>query len=154
MAKGDRVVIASLNKSAIAQGPASASGMVDVVAGVIKTKVHIDDLYADTSKPKPVQKQYRTPVSGLKREATAQRNSNTEINLLGMNVEDAIMEIDRFLDSGIINKLHTLYIIHGKGTGALRSGIHAYLKKHPHVATYRLGTYGEGESGVTVVELK
>ncbi|MEG2192063.1 MAG: Smr/MutS family protein, partial [Oscillospiraceae bacterium] len=149
-----RVIIASLNKAAIVQGGANSAGMVEVVAGVIKTKVHIDDLYADTSKPKQIQKQYRTPLTKVKRESSAVRSSNTEINLLGMNVEDAILEIDRFLDNGILSKLNTLYIIHGKGTGALRSGIHTYLKKHPHVASFRLGTYGEGESGVTVVELK
>jgi len=150
--KGDKVIIASLNKAAVVQGPANSSGMVDVVAGIIKTKVHISDLYADTSKPKQPQKQYRNVQSKVTK--TNERDSNTEINLLGMTVEDAILEVDRFLDNGVMRKLNILYIIHGKGTGALRSGIHQYLRKHPHVRTFRLGTYGEGESGVTVVELK
>ena len=151
--KGDKVIIASLNKPAVVQGPANASGMVDVVAGIIKTKVHISDLYADTSKPKQPQKQYRNVQSKVVRSDNV-RDSNTEINLLGMTVEDAILEVDRFLDNGVMKKLNVLYIIHGKGTGALRSGIHQYLRKHQHVKYFRLGTYGEGESGVTVVELK
>lgn len=151
--KGDKVIIASLNKAAVVQGPANANGMVDVVAGIIKTKVHISDLYADTSKPKQPQKQYRNVQSKVVRSDNV-RDSNTEINLLGMTVEDAILEVDRFLDNGVMKKLNVLYIIHGKGTGALRSGIHQYLRKHPHVKYFRLGTYGEGESGVTVVELK
>ena len=151
--KGDKVIIASLNKPAVVQGPANSNGMVDVVAGIIKTKVHISDLYADTSKPKQPQKQYRNVQSKVVRSDNV-RDSNTEINLLGMTVEDAILEVDRFLDNGVMKKLNVLYIIHGKGTGALRSGIHQYLRKHPHVKYFRLGTYGEGESGVTVVELK
>ncbi len=151
--KGDKVIIASLNKPAVVQGPANSSGMVDVVAGIIKTKVHISDLYADTSKPKQPQKQYRNVQSKVVHSDNV-RDSNTEINLLGMTVEDAILEVDRFLDNGVMKKLNVLYIIHGKGTGALRSGIHQYLRKHPHVKYFRLGTYGEGESGVTVVELK
>ncbi len=150
--KGDRVVIASLNKQAVVQGPANSRGMVDVVAGIIKTRVHISDLYMDTAKPKQPQKQYRNVQTKVAK--TNERDSNTEINLLGMTVEDAILEVDRFLDNGVMRKLNVLYIIHGKGTGALRSGIHRYLRKHPHVRTFRLGTYGEGESGVTVVELK
>ncbi|MBQ8603787.1 MAG: endonuclease MutS2 [Oscillospiraceae bacterium] len=151
--KGDKVIIASLNKAAVVQGPANSNGMVDVVAGIIKTKVHISDLYMDTSKPKQPQKQYRNVQPKVKRDSNG-RDSNTEINLLGMTVDDAILEVDRFLDNGIMQRLNVLYIIHGKGTGALRSGIHQHLRKHPHVRTFRLGTYGEGESGVTVVELK
>jgi len=150
--KGDKVIIASLNKAAVVQGPANSNGMVDVVAGIIKTKVHISDLYMDTAKPKQPQKQYRNVQTKVAK--TNERDSNTEINLLGMTVEDAILEVDRFLDNGVMKRLNILYIIHGKGTGALRSGIHQYLRKHPHVRTFRLGTYGEGESGVTVVELK
>ncbi len=151
--KGDRVIIASLNKQAVVQGPASSNGMVDVVAGIIKTKVHISDLYLDTTKPKQPQKQYRTQVSKVTRNENG-RDSNTEINLLGMTVDDAILEVDRFIDNAVMRKINTIYIIHGKGTGALRAGIHKFLKRHPHVAYFRLGTYGEGESGVTVVEIK
>ncbi len=152
--KGDKVIIASLNKEAVVQGPADNKGMVQVTAGIIKTKVHIEDLYLDTKtqkKPKNISAYRNTKVKSQDKEM---RTASSEINLLGMNVEDAILEIDRFIDMSFRNHLKTIYLIHGKGTGALRSGIHAYLKKHKSIAFFRLGNYGEGESGVTVVELK
>ena len=77
-----------------------------------------------------------------------------EINLLGMTVEEALMEADRFIDNGVMSGQSTLYIIHGRGTGALRKAIQSHLRRHPSVKSYRLGVYGEGEDGVTVVELK
>lgn len=80
--------------------------------------------------------------------------ATTEINVLGTTVEEAIFLIDKFLDDASLSKLTTIRIVHGKGTGALRKGIHQFLKTHAHVQSYRLGTYGEGEMGVTVVELK
>ena len=150
--KGDRVIIASLNKRAVVQGPANSNGMVEVMAGVIKTKVPITDLYPDITPPKKQNNKYKTPVSKVV--STNQRDSNMEINLLGMTVDDAILEVDRFIDNGVMHKMHTLYLIHGKGTGALRAGLHNHLKRHPNVASFRLGSYGEGDSGVTVVELK
>ena len=73
---------------------------------------------------------------------------------MGYNVEEAIFVIDKFLDDSILAKLQTVRIVHGKGTGALRNGIHKYLKTNSYVKSFRLGTYGEGEMGVTVVELK
>ena len=74
--------------------------------------------------------------------------------MIGYNVEEAIFVIDKFLDDCSLAKLQTARIIHGKGTGKLRDGIHAFLKNNPHVKNFRLGTYGEGEMGVTVVALK
>jgi len=156
--KGDRVIIGSLNKQAVAQGPANKDGMVDVMAGVIKTRVHISDLYQDIA-PASKQKQsggMRNVRQGTRNNTTsaATRNASMEINVIGQTVDEAIIEVDRFLDNCFMNRQHTVYIIHGKGTGALRSGIHQFLKKHKHVSYFRLGTYGEGEAGVTVVELK
>ncbi len=152
--KGDKVIIASLNKQAVVQDKEDSKGMVNVIAGIIKTKVHISDLYLDTTlqKQKPKHTQFRNTQS--KKSQNEVRSVHSEINLLGFNVEDAILEIDRFIDMSLRTHLRTVYLIHGKGTGALRNGIHTYLKKHPSVAFYRLGTFGEGESGVTVVELK
>lgn len=156
--KGDRVVIGSLNKQAVVQGPANKDGMVDVMAGIIKTRVHISDLYQDIA-PAPKQKQ----TGGMRNvrntgrnntSSAATRSASMEINVIGQTVDEAIIEVDRFLDNCFMNRQHTVYIIHGKGTGALRSGIHQFLKKHKHVSYFRLGTYGEGEAGVTVVELK
>lgn len=78
---------------------------------------------------------------------------STEINVIGQNVEDAIYVIDKYIDNCIIANISPIRIVHGKGTGKLREGIHQYLKKNKNVKSYRLGTFGEGEMGVTVVYL-
>lgn len=77
-----------------------------------------------------------------------------EINVIGQNVEDAIYIVDKYLDNCTISGISPVRIVHGKGTGKLREGIHQYLSKNPHVKSFRIGTFGEGEMGVTVVELK
>ena len=82
------------------------------------------------------------------------RTAKSEINVIGLNVEDAIFVVDKFLDDSCLAKLQTVRIVHGKGTGKLRDGIQKFLKTHSHVKTFRIGTYGEGEMGVTIVELK
>lgn len=82
------------------------------------------------------------------------KNVKSEINVIGLNVEEAIFVVDKFLDDASLSKLNTVRIVHGKGTGKLMKGIHKFLKTNPHVKSFRLGTYGEGEMGVTVVELK
>lgn len=74
--------------------------------------------------------------------------------MLGYTVEEATVVLDKYLDDCALSNLPTIRIVHGKGTGALRAGIHAFLKTHPHVKNFRLGTFGEGEMGVTIVELK
>ncbi len=79
---------------------------------------------------------------------------STEINVLGQNVDEACFAIDKYLDTCALSNLETVRIVHGKGTGALRTGIHKFLKTHPHVKSFRVGTFGEGEMGVTIVELK
>ena len=79
---------------------------------------------------------------------------STELNIIGMNVEEAIPIVDKFLDDATLAHLQVVRIIHGKGTGKLRNGIHSFLKKNGHVSNFRLGTYGEGEAGVTIVELR
>lgn len=82
------------------------------------------------------------------------KSISPEINVIGNTVEEATFVIDKFLDDASLSKLSTIRIVHGKGTGALRNGIHRFLKENAHVKSYRLGTFGEGEMGVTVVELK
>ncbi len=84
----------------------------------------------------------------------APKNVRTELNIIGMNIEESIFLVDKFLDEAALAKLETARIIHGKGTGVLGKGIQKYLKTHPHVKSYRYGTFGEGEMGVTIVELK
>mgnify|MGYP001142452347 CR=1 FL=1 len=79
---------------------------------------------------------------------------STEINLLGKTVDEAIMELDKYLDDAYIAHLPSVRIVHGKGTGALRTAVHQYLKRCKHVKSFRLGTFGEGDAGVTIAEFK
>ena len=82
------------------------------------------------------------------------RAANNELDIRGMMTDEADLAVDRFLDSALMGKLNTVTIIHGKGTGALRKAVHQQLRRHTAVKSFRLGRYGEGEDGVTVVELK
>ena len=77
-----------------------------------------------------------------------------EINLLGKTVDEAVSELDKYLDDALLSHLNSVRVVHGKGTGALRKGIHEYLRRQKHVKSYRLAEYGEGDAGVTIVELK
>ena len=74
--------------------------------------------------------------------------------MIGQTVDEAVANVDRFIDEAVLAGMSQLWIIHGMGTGKLRAGLHAHFRKHPNVADFRLGTYGEGESGVTVLTLK
>lgn len=82
------------------------------------------------------------------------KSISSEINVIGQNVDEACFSIDKYLDNCVLSGLPSIRIVHGKGTGALRTGIHKFLKSHPHVKSFRVGTFGEGEMGVTIVELK
>lgn len=96
-----------------------------------------------------------TPKSSVKATITSKSQFvSPEINVIGYNVEEAIYAIDKYIDNCSVAHLSPIRIVHGKGTGKLREGIHTYLKKHAHVKSFRLGTFGEGEMGVTVVELE
>ncbi len=85
---------------------------------------------------------------------STERSGKTELDIRGMTIGEAEIEVDKFLDEAVLSGLTNVSIIHGKGTGALRAGIHEYLRHHPHVRKYRLGRFGEGDIGVTIVELK
>ncbi|MFV0351024.1 MAG: Smr/MutS family protein, partial [Oscillospiraceae bacterium] len=100
----------------------------------------------ETAKGKKVTVSRQTPLG--------ERSSRSEINLLGKTVDEALMDADTFIDNAVMNGLTTVYIIHGRGTGALRAAIQKHLRGHKSVKTFRLGVYGEGEDGVTVVDLK
>ena len=93
-------------------------------------------------------------VSFSKNSKYKSQNISTEINVIGLNVDEATFLVDKYIDDCAIAKLSPIRIVHGKGTGKLRQGIHTFLKSNPHVKNFRLGTFGEGEMGVTVVELK
>ena len=96
-----------------------------------------------------VQKQTATSKS-----FTSRPHVKQQVDIRGHNIDEGIMEVDKYLDNIYLSGLSEVSIIHGKGTGKLREGIHEYLKKNPYVASYRLGVYGEGEAGITVVSMK
>ena len=152
---GQEVVIAEYDQLATVTSLPDRNGMVEVRAGIIKTKVPLSGLKAPDKLQKPQKKVGRTAPAP--RSATVQRverSASMEINLLGMTVEEALMETDQFIDHAVMNGQTMVYLIHGKGTGALRNAIHQHLRGHKNVKSFRLGRYGEGEAGVTVVELK
>lgn len=128
------------------------SNKVQVQIGSTKLFVELGKLSAVSSKnnkPRSGNKVNTSSISNLK-----SKTVSNKVNVIGLNVDEATFIIDKFLDDASISKLQKVEIVHGKGTGALRHGIHNFLKKHPHVKTFRLGTYGEGETGITIVEIK
>jgi DNA mismatch repair protein MutS2 len=145
---GDEVRVASLGQKG--QVVELTGSEATVQLGILKMKVNKADLELIKSAPaaKPVQ-QVATIVKRSRDE-----NIRTELDLRGSNLEEAIIETDRFLDESFLNGFGQVYVIHGKGTGILRAGLQDYFKRHKHVKSYRLGNYGEGGAGVTVVELK
>ncbi len=137
----------SFQKEGVVISHVSKESEVVVQFGSIKMSLPIADLEI-----KNQSKNSNKSQVNLKSQSKA-KNATTEINVIGLNVEEAIFVIDKFIDDSSLAKLSQIRIIHGKGTGKLRKGIHQYLKNNVHVKSYRLGTYGEGEDGVTVVEL-
>lgn len=150
---GQEVVIAQYDQTATVTALPDRNGLVEVRAGIVRTKVPLSGLAAPSKLQKAPEKKPRTQprTTSVQR---VERTASMEINLLGLSVEEGIMEAEKFIDQAVLNGQTTVYLIHGKGTGALRSGIHAELRKNKSVKSYRLGRYGEGETGVTVVELK
>ncbi len=121
---------------------------VQVQCGNMKSFVPISEISISTSKKS------HSNISSKSFSTIKSKNISSEINVIGQTVDEAIFVIDKYLDDCSLAKLKTARIVHGKGTGKLRSGIHTFLKKHPHVKSFRLGTFGEGEMGVTIVEIK
>lgn len=149
---GQEVLIAELNQIATVVSSPDRDGMVEVRAGILKTKVPLTGLCAPDKLQKKQSKPASRPASRV--QLNNDRKSNLEINLLGYTVEEALLEVDKFLDNAMLRGMQTVYIIHGIGTGALRSGIQSYLRTHKGVKSFRAGGYGEGQNGVTVVEMK
>ena len=148
---GDTVIIRDIGKSAKVLSPADKNGNVEVQAGSIKTRVKLSNLRLSESAPKKKEK-----PSGIKLQGESRLNmaAATRLDLRGMTVDDCIIELDRFMDTALRSGLNEFTIVHGKGTGALRSAVTRYLKSSPYVKSSRLGLYGEGEDGVTIVTLK
>ena len=149
--KGDRVMFVDIRKEATVLEDQKGDEVL-ILAGSMKAKVKVSSL-APVDKSKGTVAKTRT----VKRSATIDNNIRTaqsEIDIRGMTGDEAALELDRFIDSSVLGGLGTVWIIHGKGTGALKKAVHAYLRTNPSVKEFRFGVYGEGEDGVTVVTLK
>lgn len=148
---GDVVKIIKLDKEAtVLERP--QSGKVILQAGIMKVTVNIEDL--ELVEGKKQNKNKTDKYVSRKNFDIKNREVITEIDVRGYNSEQAIYDIDKFIDQAVLLNLTKLQIIHGKGTGVLRSAVHSHLRGHKAVSSFRLGTYGEGESGITIVELK
>jgi len=149
--KGDTVYVMALGRTASVLSGPDSKGMVELQSGPIKTRAKMENLRqvpaGTASKPKKNYKVQRT----IAKESDGPR---TEIDLRGKTVEEAIGELEGFVDRALLSHVNILYVIHGKGTGALRQAVNDWMRRCPQVRSYRLGQYGEGDTGVTVVELK
>lgn len=153
--RGDHVLIADMNKKGILASEPDGNGYVFVHAGVMKTKISIQKLRlieAEKAPSQPPMKSKGAAGSGVK--SKIDRRLQLELDIRGHNADEGVHEAGQFLDNAVLSGVCLVTIIHGKGTGILRKAIHQYLANHPSVKSYRLGVYGEGEDGVTIVELK
>ncbi|MDP4119927.1 MAG: endonuclease MutS2 [Bacillota bacterium] len=147
---GDNVLIFDIDKKATVLKLSDSNGDVLVMAGIIKTKVPLKNLRLLPENKTP-SIQGKTPRTVRSR---ADIHPMTEVDLRGMTADEAIMVLDNAIDSAILSGINQITIIHGKGTGVLRREVSVHLKNHKAIKTFRLGTFGEGESGVTIAELK
>jgi len=150
---GESVKVLSLNLNGTVSSLPDAKGNLFVQMGILRSQVHISDLEIIGEDTGITAKQMQKTSSG-KMKMNKTMTISSEINLLGKTVDEAIMELDKYLDDAYLSHLNQVRVVHGKGTGALRSGIHQYLKRQKHIKSYRLGEFGEGDAGVTIVEFK
>ena len=150
---GDRVVVKDFSTNAVVERLSSDGGFVFVADGFLKTKVPVQSVMLSTEKQiKAAQPRNRkVSAKGLK---PSQREQKRELDIRGFASDEGLLEVDRFLDEAVLAGVQTVYIIHGKGTGVLKKAVRAHLRRHPSVQSSRPGVFGEGEDGVTVVELK
>lgn len=145
---GDRIVIKGIGEGEVLE---FKNNNVFVKSGLLKTRVKLSDIMIlDKPKKKPVKTQHNV----YRTSSRADADVKTEIDMRGKTVDEALSELGLFIDRCVLNNIEEIRIIHGKGTGALRSAVTDYLKTHPNVSEYRLGRYGEGENGVTIAKLK
>lgn len=148
---GEDVDIVSLNRSGTVITSPDSKGNFQVRVGIMKLNVNISDV---RSKPKSAEKNKPNRQNASDKSFSKSMTLSSELDVRGETVDTAVMMIDKFLDDALLSSLSQVRIIHGKGTGLLRKGIHDYLKRLSYVKSFRLGVFGEGDSGVTIVELK
>lgn len=149
--RGDHVLIFDIDKKGILASDPDSNGNVFVQAGIMKTKVNVNKLRL--LEPEKVTMQNKK-VSTKNVRGKMQRTPSLELDIRGCAVDEGIHELDMFIDNAVLTGAGIITVIHGKGTGVLRQGIQNHLKKHPSVKSFRSGVFGEGEDGVTVIELK
>lgn len=149
---GDNVIIYDINKSAVVLSVDESSKTATVQAGIIKTRVDISNLRLEEGKKKTPPKRERSASASVT--SRAERSASTEVDLRGMARDEALMDLDKYIDNAVLSGIPSIAIIHGKGTGVLRTAVHQHLRHHKNIRTFRLGVFGEGEDGVTIAELK
>lgn len=150
---GESVKVLSMNLTGTVSSLPDSRGNLTVQMGILRSQVNISDLeIIEEPASYSVKSMKRTSKGKLKMSKSL--SVSPEINLLGKTVDEAVSELDKYLDDAILSHLSTVRVVHGKGTGALRKGIHEFLRRQKHVKSYRLGEFGEGDAGVTIVELK
>lgn len=149
---GDSVRVLSMNLKGTVSSLPNAKGDLFVQMGIMRSQVNLRDLElipdVETVNPRTT----RTGTGKIKMSKSA--SVSTEINLLGKTVDEALAELDKYLDDAYLSHMPSIRVVHGKGTGALRKAVHNYLRRQKHVASYRLGEFGEGDAGVTIVTFK
>lgn len=149
---GESVKVLSMNLTGTVSSLPDARGNVTVQMGILRSQVHISDLeIIEEVSPYAPKRMNRTSKSKIKMSKSL--SVSPEINLLGKTVDEAVAELDKYLDDALLSHLNSVRVVHGKGTGALRKGIHEYLRRQKHVKSYHLAEFGEGDAGVTIVEL-
>lgn len=152
---GDSVKVLSMNLKGTVHTLPNAKGDLYVQMGILRSLVNINDLVLiDDESTSPIAKKYGGGSSSGKIKMSKSSSVSTEINLIGMTVDEAIAHLDKYLDDAYIAHLPSVRIVHGKGTGALRSAVHAHLKRQKYVKSFRLGEAGEGDAGVTIAEFE
>ena len=152
---GDSVKVLSMNLKGTVHTLPNAKGDLYVQMGILRSLVNINDLVLiDDESTSPIAKKYGGGSSSGKIKMSKSASVSTEINLIGMTVDEAIAHLDKYLDDAYIAHLPSVRIVHGKGTGALRSAVHAHLKRQKYVKSFRLGEAGEGDAGVTIAEFE
>lgn len=150
---GESVKVLSMNLTGTISSKPDSRGNVTVQMGILRSQVNISDLeIIEDVNPYSPKAMKRTSKGKIKMSKSL--SVSPEINLLGKTVDEAVSELDKYLDDALLSHLNSVRVVHGKGTGALRKGIHEYLRRQKHVKSYRLAEYGEGDAGVTIVELK
>ena len=150
---GESVKIVSMGLKGTISSKPDKDGNLYVQCGIMRTKANIRDLVlvSDDDAKTAMKKFYGRNTSGGKVDLSKAANIRTEINLIGKNCDDAIAALDKYLDDAYMTHLNNVRVVHGKGSGALRNAVHNYLKGVPYVKSYKLGEYGEGDAGVTIV---